>query len=124
MHPNLDNIEVGDWLESEDGRKAYIKKILPEKLIVLINNKKEIILNTDFYLWKYANPIKDNRIVSDYTFAVRFKHFIEHLPKNYKWSDPMIYEECEYMEYIAKRLLKYQKQTVSDEWEIKYLKQF
>lgn len=124
MHPNLNFIKVGDKLESIDGRKAYVKKVLPEKLIVLIERKKEIILNTDFHLWNYANPIVDNRIVSDSTFAVRFKYFIQHIPNEYRLSDPITYEECDYMEHVADRLLKYQKQTATNEWEINYLKQF
>ncbi len=118
------NIEVGDVLESTDGRIAHVRQILPDKLKVLINRKKEIILNTELSNWSYCNPIKDNRIVSDYTFAVRLINFLKYLPKEYIFSDPMNYEEYDYMNYVAKSLLKYQKQTVTDEYEAKYLKQY
>ena len=64
------------------------------------------------------NPIKDNRIVSSKTFAIRFKHFIE----NTQVHDCVSEEEKEYLLYIAEALLKYQIQTATDEEEINYLK--
>ncbi len=68
------------------------------------------------------SPIKDNRIVSDYTFAVRFKQFLDWIPKEWWMSQPHYYEEFEYMQNVADRLLKYQVETVTNENEIKYLK--
>ena len=68
------------------------------------------------------NPIKDNRIVSSKTFAIRFKQFLEWLPENWINSQPHYYEEYEYMKLIAKHLLKYQIQTATEEGEINYLK--
>ena len=65
-----------------------------------------------------ANPIKDNRIVSSKTFAIRFKHFIEDVQVN----DPASEEEKEYLLNVSDQLLKYQIQTVTDEEEINYLK--
>lgn len=116
------NIKKGELLESNTGKIAYVKEVLEDKLKVLINGKKEIILNTDLSNWSYINPIKDDRIVSDTTFALRFKHFLERIPQEFILSHPMLYEEYDYMLHVAKRLLKYQIQTVTDEYEIKYLK--
>ena len=64
------------------------------------------------------NPIKDNRIVSSKTFAIRFRHFIE----NTNVNDPASEEEKEYLLSVANQLLEYQIQTVSKKEEIDYLK--
>lgn len=64
------------------------------------------------------NPIKDNRIVSSKTFAIRFKSFI----KDVQVNDAVSEEEKEYLLNVADQLLKYQIQTVSNEEEINYLK--
>lgn len=71
---------------------------------------------------KFANPIKDNRIVSSETFAIRFKHFLEWIPKEWWMSQPHYYEEYEYLMSIAQCLLDYQIQTAKDKIEIDYLK--
>lgn len=115
------NIEKGDYLISENGEIAYVKQVFPDKLKVLINGKKKVILNTDLYHWSLDNPIKDNRLVSDRTFAIRFRHFLEYIPQGIIISDPCIYEEYDYMTYVANRLFKYQKATVSDKDELDYL---
>ena len=68
------------------------------------------------------NPIKDNRLVSDKTFAIRFRNFI----KDIQVCDPASDEEKEYLLNVANQLLKYQIQTAIqtaiDESEINYLK--
>lgn len=64
------------------------------------------------------NPIKDNRIVSSKTFAIRLKSFIEEVRVN----DPCSEEEKEYLLNVANNLLNYQIQTATDEEEINYLK--
>ena len=64
------------------------------------------------------NPIKNNRIVSSKTFAIRLKDFIE----NTKVNDPCSEEEKEYLLNVSNQLLEYQIQTVTDEEEINYLK--
>lgn len=64
------------------------------------------------------NPIKNNRLVSDITFALRLKNFIEDTHVNDAWS----YEEKEYLLEITNKLLNYQIKTVEDDDEIKYLK--
>ena len=52
------------------------------------------------------NPIKDNRIVSDRTFAKRLK---SHL-KDVRAECQMGQEELDYLSGVADRLLEYQKQ--------------
>lgn len=57
------------------------------------------------------NPIINNRIVSDYTFAIRFYTFIERTEVNNMMSE----EEKEYLLMVAKKLLKYQIETAPEE---------
>jgi hypothetical protein len=64
------------------------------------------------------NPIKDNRIVSSKTFAIRFRDFINNVNVN----DPCSEEEKEYLLHVAESLLRYQIQTATDKEEINYLK--
>ncbi len=64
------------------------------------------------------NPIKNNRIVNDQTFAIRFRNFIRDTDVN----DAMSEEEKEYLLMIAENLLHYQIETATDESELKYLK--
>ena len=68
--------------------------------------------------WNLVNPIKNNRIVSDKTFAIRFRDFI----KDVKVNDPCSDDEKEYLLNVAERLLKYQINTATEESEINYLK--
>ena len=64
------------------------------------------------------NPIKDNRIVDDKTFALRLKNFIE----NVNVCDQPSEEEKDYLLMVARQLLKYQVETSTDEDEVNYLK--
>jgi len=64
------------------------------------------------------NPIVDNRIVSDKTFAIRLLNFIRDVDVN----DPASDEEKCYLLDVAQSLLNYQIKTVEDELEISYLK--
>lgn len=68
------------------------------------------------------NPIKDNRIVNDYTFAVRFNQFLKWIPQEWWMSQPHYFEEFEYMNYVSNELLKYQIKTVVNENEKNYFK--
>ena len=63
------------------------------------------------------NPIKDNRIVSNQTFAIRFRNFIRDTQVNDAASDE---EKC-YLLNVAQSLLDYQIETATDESELKYL---
>lgn len=64
------------------------------------------------------NPIIDNRIVNDTTFAVRLKSLIDRVDV----CDCMGEEEKEYIQMVATKLIKYQVETVEDEHEKNYLK--
>lgn len=65
-----------------------------------------------------TNPIIDNRIVSDITFATRFRSFVyDFLP-----MDPIQEEEAEYLRMVADKLLLYQRSTVTDQEELDYFK--
>jgi hypothetical protein len=66
---------------------------------------------------KLENPIKDNRIISDKTFATRFKLFLNNISANDASSD----EELEYFKMIANKLIKYQILTATEDEEINYL---
>jgi hypothetical protein len=63
------------------------------------------------------NPIIDNRIVSNQTFAIRFRDFI----KNTNVNDAISEEEKEYLLRVAEDLLHYQIETATDESELRYL---
>ena len=64
------------------------------------------------------NPIKDNRIVNDTTFAIRLKSFIDKVDV----CDCASEEEKEYLRRVAVKLIKYQVETSTDEDEVNYLK--
>ena len=79
----------------------------------------KVLINKDWLnVWKFVNPIRDNRIVSDKTFAIRFKNFI----KNIQVNDACSEDEQEYLLNVANQLLRYQIQTATNESEINYLK--
>lgn len=64
------------------------------------------------------NPIIDNRVVNDYTFALRLKLFLENLEVN----DLPGEEEKEHLLSIANKLIDWQKLTVLNNTEKEYLK--
>ena len=119
---NKEQLKKGDYLQSDDGKFAFVDKILKDRIRVWIGQEKHYLSDENLEFWSYANPIKDNRIVDSYTFAVRFKQILDWIPEKFYMSGPHILEEYEYMQIIADSLLKYQIQTVSDEEEINYLK--
>lgn len=81
--------------------------------------RARVLINKDWLsIWNFVSPIKNNRIVSDKTFAVRFRNFIKDIQVN----DPCSEEEQEYLLNVANQLLNYQIQTVTNEEEIDYLK--
>ena len=65
-----------------------------------------------------TNPIKDNRIVNDMTFAVRLISFLQDTQVN----DQMGEEEKEYLLRVAKNLFLYQIDTATQIGEVDYLK--
>lgn len=115
---NKEQLKVGDYIQSNLGKFAYVDQILPTKVRIWINDQKDYILDEQLHHWSYANPIIDNRIVNSKTFAIRFKRFVE----NVKVNDPCSEEEKEYLLNVSDQLLKYQLQTVTDEEEIIYLR--
>ena len=70
--------------------------------------KDDLSIASDLLSNNKANPIKSNRIVSDKTFAVRFRSFL----KDIKPLDPASEEELEYLTYVAEELLSWQTKTV------------
>ena len=119
---NKENIEPGDILESDTGITAIVKSKNNNSIKVSIEDQKNYIMDNQLCHWNYCNPIINNRIVSSKTFAIRFKQFLEWIPKDWWMSQPHYYEEYEYMISIANKLLKYQIQTASEPNEIEYLK--
>jgi hypothetical protein len=64
------------------------------------------------------NPIIDNRIVSDKTFAVRLYKFVDSVQVN----DMAGEEEKEYILGVAKRLIAHQKATINTSAESDYFR--
>jgi len=117
---NKEQLKHGDLIEC-CGITAYVldPNYKNNYVKVVLNCATKALLNKDWLdVWTFANPIKDNRLVSDKTFAIRFKNFIEDIQVN----DPCSEDEKEYLLAIAGRLLSYQIQTATDENEINYLK--
>ena len=119
---NKEQLKKGDIIEC-CGIMAYVVDPNFNDNYVKVNLgntcRARVLINKDWLsIWNFVNPIKDNRIVSSKTFAIRFKDFIEHTNVN----DPCSEEEKEYLLNVANQLLEYQIQTATDESEINYLK--
>jgi hypothetical protein len=119
---NKEQLKHGDIIEC-CGITAYVVDPNFNDNYVKVNLgntcRARVLINKDWLsIWNFVSPIKDNRIVSDETFAVRFKNFI----KDVQVNDPASEEEKEYLLNVANRLLKYQIETATDESEISYLK--
>ena len=65
-----------------------------------------------------SNPIIDNRIVSDKTFAVRLYNFLDKVQVN----DMAGEEEKDYLLGVAKRLIAHQKATINTATESDYFR--
>lgn len=63
------------------------------------------------------NPIVDNRIVSDIKFAIRLRDFCEEL---LDCDISMAEEDAVYFRRIANKLIKYQRETCTDDKEKRY----
>ena len=119
---NKEQLKKGDIIEC-NGIIAYVVDPNFNDNYVKVNLgntcRARVLINKDWLsVWNFVNPIKDNRIVSNETFAIRFKNFI----KDVQVNDPASDEEKEYLLDVANRLLKYQIQTVTKDNEINYLK--
>lgn len=121
---NKEQLNIGDCLRcTVDNSIIYVRKFNNKTLgIIDSKNQKDSIPYEALEYYEFVNPIKDNRIVDSYTFAIRFKQFLDWIPKEFYMSGPHILEEYEYMQAISDSLLKYQIQTAIDESEINYLK--
>ena len=118
---NKSDIKIGKSIEDIEGNIAYVDKILKNgKIRIYMNGKREYLSEESLQYWKPMNPIRNGRIVSDITFAVRFKQFLKWIPKNWWMSQCHYFEEYEYMMMVAEELLEHQINTVTDENEIKY----
>lgn len=117
---NKKQLKHGDLIEC-CGITAYVldPNYKNNYVKVILNHATKALLNKDWLdVWTFVNPIKDNRLVNDETFAIRFKNFIEDIQVN----DPCSEDEKEYLLTIADRLLSYQIQTATNESEVNYLK--
>lgn len=115
--------DIDDSLNKE--RRTELVRLLANKSDEVIVLKAELSKkDEEIEIYKKTaanhkdNPIKSNRLVSDKTFAVRFRSFVEEVRAN----DPMSEEEKEYLHHVAERLLNWQTKTVrKDSEEYKYL---
>jgi hypothetical protein len=119
---NKEDIKSGDILVSNEGKIAYVRGFNKTGLKVFIDGQRNNILDEQLHFWNLDNPIKDNRLVCDYTFAVRFNQFLDWIPKDWWMSQPHYYEEFNSMKSYAQNLLRYQIYTATDKSEIDYLK--
>lgn len=94
---------------------------IPKGSLYCITKTGKIISNNIIYTGKFdvltANPIIDNRIISDKTFALRLVSFINNTIAN----DCASIEEKIYLLNMAKNLLKYQIVTAKEQSELSYI---
>lgn len=119
---NKEQLKKGDIIEC-CGIMAYVvdPNFNDNYIKVNLGNtcRARVLINKDWLsIWNFVSPIKDNRIVSNETFAVRFRNFI----KDVQVNDPASDDEKEYLLNVANQLLKYQIQTATDKSEVDYLK--
>lgn len=115
--------DIDDSLNKE--RRAELIRFLANKSDEVVLLKAELAKkDEEIEIYKKTaanhkdNPIKSNRLVSDKTFAVRFRSFVEAV----RVIEPIGEEEKEYLHHVAERLLKWQTKTVrKDTEEYKYL---
>ena len=117
---NKEQLKIGDYLRCTVDNSIICVRKFNNKTLGILNskNQRDSIPYSALEYYEFANPIKNNRIISNETFAIRFKNFIEDV----KVNDPCSEEEKEYLLNVSYQLLKYQIQTATDESEINYLK--
>jgi len=119
---NKEQLKKGDIIECGEITAYVVDPNFNDNYVkVNLGNtcRARVLINKDWLsIWKFVSPIKDNRIVSNETFALRFRNFI----KDVQVNDAASEEEKEYLLNVANQLLKYQIQTATDEKEINYLK--
>lgn len=113
------NLKKGDILTNGTVKVTVIDpNWSSNSLKVNFNEVNFLILKEWLSDWNLDNPIKDNRIISNKTFAIRLKNFIKDTVVN----DACSADEQEYLLNVANRLLNYQISTATDKEEINYLK--
>lgn len=94
---------------------------IPKGSLYCITKTGKIISNNIIYTGKFdvltANPIINNRIINDKTFALRLVSFINSIEVN----DYVSTEEKNYLLNMAKNLLKYQVVTAKEQSELSYI---
>lgn len=107
-------------IKTKKGNIINILEVDSEKELPILMEDKKRYSFTDERLILQANnecPIIDGRIVSDKTFAIRFREFLEGIIP----ADCIGYEELEYLKYVSKKLLDWQIKTATSEEELSYL---
>ena len=112
------NILEGAWV-LYNGKLLQVERIFEKKDQVSLFNNGEFYAIVDIaQVEPYEKPILDNRIVSDKTFAVRLRNFVNSVEVN----DMAGEEEKEYLLNVAHRLIAYQKLTMMTKEERDYFK--
>jgi hypothetical protein len=112
-------LNKGDIIINGDLKATVIDPNWKEVCVkVKIKNAQFLLTEHMLNNWKFSNPIINNRIISDKTFAIRLKNFIEDTVVN----DACSLDDKGYLLNVANRLLNYQIDTAADEGEIEYLK--
>jgi len=115
----ISKLNKGDIIVNNDLKATVIDPNWKGEMYVKVKIKDVQFLLSEHLLnnWDFENPIRDNRIVSDKTFAVRFKNFII----DTQVQDACSNDEKEYLLNVADKLLKYQIKTATDKEEIEYI---
>lgn len=105
-------------LVSEDSGAANFPLLFDNSQVYSVNGKPlrggpQLIM-----IYNKVCPIVDGRLVSDMTFALRFRNFLDGVQVADAASD----EELEMLKSVADSLLDWQLQTAEDQHEIDYLK--
>lgn len=107
--------------DARDEMKATVMALTDEAVLLKAERdqlKDEVEIMKALTGSSKENPIKSNRLVSDKTFAVRLRDFME----GTRTCDAFGEEEKEYFLYVSERLLKWQTKTVrKGSEEMKYL---
>jgi len=116
----INKLNKGDIIVNNDLKATVIDPNWKGEMYVKVKIKNSKLLLSEHLLdnWNFENPIKDNRIVSDKTFAIRLRDFV----KNTQVVDACSHDEKNYLLKVSEKLLRYQIETATDKEEIEYLK--
>lgn len=105
-------------LISEDSGVANFPLLFDNSQVYSVNGKPLSDGPQLIMIYNKVCPIVDGRLVSDMTFALRFRNFLGRIQVADAASD----EELEMLKSVADSLLDWQLQTAEDQHEIDYLK--